>query len=145
MWMSDGILAGLIAGVIMGFIAQIGYWLKILKSHLIVIDGDFALRKIKQRRTIPAVYATGILIHLITSIAFGVVYVLMAKLIGFEPRTYWAVSIYAAILWLAMLFTALPMAGQGFMGKKIHRYAWLEQLILHIVFGFSFWWALGVV
>jgi hypothetical protein len=47
--------------------------------------------------------------------------------------------------WLAMLVTALPMAGQGFMGKKIHRYVWFEQLILHIVFGFSFRWALGII
>ena len=44
-----------------------------------------------------------------------------------------------------MLLTALPVAGQGFFGKKLHRYAWIEQLFLHIVFGLSFWWALGIV
>ncbi len=139
-----GILAGLFAGVIMGFISQIGYWLGILKSHLLVIDGDFGLRKIKQPTTTAAVYATGILIHLVTSIIFGIVYVLIAKSIGFEIQSYWAITIYVLILWLAMLLIALPAAGQAVLGRKIHSYVWLEQLILHIIFGFSFWWALGI-
>ena len=145
MWMVDGILAGLIAGVIMGCISQLGYWLGILKSHLIVIDGKFALRKIKMDTNIRATYSIGIFIHLITSIIFGIIYVLIAELVGFELRGAWPITVYALILWLAMLFSALPIAGQGFMGSKISRYAWLEQLVLHIIFGFSFWWGLGIV
>ena len=49
--------------------------------------------------------------------------------------------------WLvaAMLAVALPVAGQGFMGKKIRSSVWLEQLVLHVIFGFSLWWALGIV
>lgn len=144
MWIIDGILAGLIAGVVMGVISQIGCWTGVLRAHLIVIDGEFVLRMFKLRSTTPAVYAAGILMHLFTSIAFGVVYVLITKFIGIDPATYWAVAVYVALLWLAMLYTALPAAGQGFRGKKIHRYVWLEQLILHCVFGFSFWWALGI-
>ena len=89
-----------------------------------------------------AVYATGIVIHLVTSIVLGIIYVLIARLVCMEFRTIWAIIVYVMILWLAMLFTALPLAGQGFLGNKISRYAWLEQLILHIVFGVSFWWAL---
>jgi uncharacterized membrane protein YagU involved in acid resistance len=145
MWIIDGILAGLIAGVIMGCVSQIGYWLGILNSHLIVIDGKFVLLKLRQNTNTMAVYITGILIHLITSIVFGVIYVLIAEFVGFEPRSEWALSVYVLILWLAMLLTALPVAGQGFFGKKLHRYAWIEQLFLHIVFGLSFWWALGIV
>jgi hypothetical protein len=113
MWIINGFLAGLIAGVIMGCISQASYWLGILKSHLIVIDGEFALRKIKQRTTAPAVYTIGILIHLITSIVFGIVYILIAKLVGFDLRSIWAISVYVLILWFAMLLTALPVAGQG--------------------------------
>ena len=143
-WIIDGIMAGFIAGVIMGCVSQLSYWFGILKSHLIVIDGEFALRKIKQNTTAPAVYATGIVIHLVTSIVFGIIYVLIARLVGMEFRTIWAITVYVMILWLAMLFTALPLAGQGFLGNKISRYAWLEQLILHIVFGVSFWWALEI-
>ena len=144
-WMVDGILAGLIAGVIMGSFSQLGYWLGILKSHLIVIDGKFALSKIKLGTTVQAVYASGILIHLITSIVFGIIYVLIAELVGFELRSIWPIATYVLVLWLTMLFTALPIAGQGFLGNKISRYAWLEQLVLHIIFGFSFWWGLGIV
>jgi hypothetical protein len=144
MWIIEGILAGLVAGVIMGLVSQIGYWTGILKSHLVVIDGKFALEKIKPGNSRPAIYSAGILIHLITSIIFGIVYVVIAKLIGFEVKNYWAVAIYVFLLWLAMLLIALPAAGQGFLGRKIHGYVWLEQLILHIVFGFSFWWALWI-
>jgi len=145
MWIINGILAGLIAGIIMGCVSQIGYGLGILKSHLIVVDGEFALHKIKQNTTTLTVYAVGVIIHLITSIVFGAIYVLVANLAGIDLRTVWAITLYVLILWLAMLFTALPIAGQGFMGSKISRYAWLEQLVLHIIFGFSFWWALGII
>jgi hypothetical protein len=145
MWIIDGILAGLTAGVIMGCISQIGYLLGVLKSHLIVIDGGFILRKLGRNPTAPAVYFTGVVIHLVTSIVFGVVYVLVAWLFGFDLRNIWAIGIYMLFLWLAMLFTALPIAGQGFMGNRLHRYVWLEQLILHLVYGISFWWALGIV
>jgi uncharacterized membrane protein YagU involved in acid resistance len=144
MWIIDGILAGLIAGIIMGCVSQIGYGLGILKSHLIVIDGEFALRKIKQNTTTFAVYVMGVIIHLVTSIVFGVIYVLIANLVGIDLRSAWTITLYVLILWLAMLCSALPIAGQGFMGSKISHYAWLEQLVLHTVFGFSFWWALGI-
>ena len=145
MWLIDGIVAGLIAGVIMGCISQIGYWLGILKSHLIVIDGEFTLRKLKQKTTTPAIYATGILIHLVTSVVFGIIYVLLAKLIGFSPGSLWTIAVYVLILWLAMLFSALPIAGQGLLGKKASRYAWLEQFFLHVIFAAVFWWALGTI
>ena len=145
MWIINGILAGLIAGIIMGCVSQVGYWLGILKSHLIVIDGEFALRKIKQNTSTLAVYVMGVVIHLITSIVFGVIYTLIAQIVGIDIRAVWAIALYVLILWLAMLFAALPIAGQGFMGSKINRYVWLEQLILHIIFGFSFWWALGII
>jgi hypothetical protein len=144
MWVIDGILAGLIAGIIMGCVSQLGYLLGIHKSHLIVIDGEFALRKMKQKSTTQAVYIIGILVHLVTSIIFGLIYVLIARMADYEIRNVWAISVYFLALWMAMLAIALPVSGQGFLGNKIRHYAWLEQLILHIVFGASFWWGLGV-
>jgi uncharacterized membrane protein YagU involved in acid resistance len=145
MWIVDGILTGLIAGVIMGLVSQLGYWLKILKSHLIVIDGEFALRKTKQNITMPAIYVVGVILHLVTSIVFGIIYIAMAKIAGLDLRGIWSITVYFLILWLAMLLVALPVAGQGFLGKRISRYAWLEQFVLHIVFGINFWWALRIV
>ena len=144
MWILQGVLAGLVAGAIMGCVSQLGYWLGWLKSHLVVVDGEFALRKMKQKISTPAVYITGILIHLVTSIAFGIVYMVLAQVLGFAPGNKWIMTIYILLLWLAMLLVALPVAGQGLLGKRIHRYVWLEQLILHAVFGISFWWALGI-
>jgi uncharacterized membrane protein YagU involved in acid resistance len=143
-WIIDGILAGLIAGVIMGCISQLGYRLGILKSHLIVIDGEFALRKIQIKSSKQAVYSAGMIIHLVTSIVFGIIYVIIARLADFEVRSVWAISLYFLALWLAMLTVALPISGQGFMGRKIHTLVWLEQLVLHIIFAASFWWGLGI-
>jgi hypothetical protein len=153
MWVLDGIIAGLIAGIFMGILSQLGYWFGVIRSHLIVVDGAFALRMLRRdalrmlRRDggTPATYAVGIIIHLVTSIVFGIVYVAIAQLAGFTLQWFVAVAVYVFILWLAMLIVALPIAGQGFMGNKIRGAVWLEQLILHVIFGFSFWWALGIV
>ncbi len=145
MWIMDGVLAGLIAGVIMGFVSQISYCFGILKSHLIIIDGRFALQKMNRNDTGLAVYLTGIVLHLITSMVFGIIYVLIARLFGFDVRNITIIIIYFFILWLAMLFFALPVAGQGSMGNKIHRFVWLEQLVLHIIFGLSFWGILQII
>jgi hypothetical protein len=145
MWVLDGVVAGLIAGVFMGIFSQLGYWFGLVNSHLIVIDGAFALRMMKQDVGITTTYAVGIVIHLVTSIAFGFIYVIIAKILDIEVQQVVPIVIYVFILWLAMLVVALPFAGQGFMGNKIRRIVWLEQLVLHLIFGFGFWWALGIV
>jgi len=145
MWVLDGIIAGLIAGIFMGILSQLGYWFGVIRSHLIVVDGAFALRMLRRDSGTPATYSVGIIIHLATSIIFGIVYVAIAQLAGFTSQWFVAVAVYVFILWLAMLIVALPIAGQGFMGNKIRGAVWLEQLILHVIFGFSFWWALGIV
>jgi len=145
MWIIDGIIAGLIAGIFMGIFSQLGYWLRIVRSHLIVIDGAFALRMMKRDSGTPATYAVGIIIHLMTSIIFGIVYVGIAKLVDFDLQQALPIAVYVFVLWLAMLAVALPVAGQGLMGNKIRSSVWLEQLVLHVIFGFSFWWALGIV
>lgn len=145
MWIIDGLLAGLIAGIFMGIFSQIGYWFGIVRSHLIVVDGAFALRMIKQEGGTAITYAAGTVIHLVTSIIFGIVYAVIARLADFEVQSVVPVVVYVFVLWLAMLAVALPIAGQGFMGNKIRNIVWLEQLVLHVIFGLGFWWALGIV
>ena len=145
MWIIDGIFAGLIAGIFMGIFSQLGYWLGIVRSHLIVIDGAFALRIIKRGTGTPATYTVGTVIHLVTSIIFGIVYVVIARIAGFDLQWAIAIAVYVIMLWLAMLAVALPIAGQGFLGNKIRSSVWLEQLVLHVIFGLGFWWALGIV
>jgi hypothetical protein len=145
MWIVDGVLAGLIAGIFMGVFSQLGYWLGVVRSHLIVIDGAFALRMMKRDSGRIETYIAGTIIHLVTSIVFGIVYVAIAELADFDMQSAVPVVIYVFVLWLAMLAVALPVAGQGIMGNKIRGSVWLEQLVLHIIFGFGFWWALGIV
>jgi hypothetical protein len=144
MWLVAGIIGGIIAGVFMGIASQIGYWLGINRSHLLVIDGAFSLRMLKRDGGTIGVYVLGTVIHLVTSIIFGIVYVIIARVAGFDQLMALAITVYVLILWLAMLTLALPIAGQGFMGNRIRRSVWLEQLVLHVIFGIVFWWALGI-
>jgi hypothetical protein len=145
MWLVEGLVAGFIAGILMGIATEIGYRLGLLKANLLIVDGSFALRLMNRSESNVAIYALGIVIHLITSMVFGIVYVILAKLFGFDTRLILAVVIYVFVLWIAMLFVALPVAGQGIIGKKISGIVWIEQLVLHVIFGFGFWWALGLV
>lgn len=73
MWIMEGLIAGLVAGVIMGVFSQIGYWIKMVRSHLIVIDGTFARKMMKVGGGTSASYAFGTVIHLVTSAVFGIV------------------------------------------------------------------------
>jgi len=145
MWLVEGLLAGLIAGILMGIATEIGYRLGLLKANLLIVDGSFALRLMNRSESNVAIYALGIVIHLVTSAVFGIVYVILAKLFGFDTRLILAIVIYVLVLWIAMLCIALPVAGQGIIGKKISGVVWAEQLVLHVVFGLSFWWALGLI
>ena len=145
MWVIDGLLAGLISGIFMGIFSQIGYCFGLVKSHLIVVDGAFALRMIKREGGTTVTYVAGAVIHLVTSIVFGIVYAVIARVGDFEVQSVVPVAIYIFVLWLAMLAVALPIAGQGFMGNKIRNTVWLEQLVLHVIFGLVFWWVLGIV
>jgi len=145
MWLVEGLVAGLIAGIFMGIATEIGYRLGVIKANLVIVDGSFALRLMNRPESNLAMYALGIVIHLVTSAVFGIIYVILAELFGFETRLVLAITIYVFILWIAMLFVALPVAGQGIMGKKISPVVWIEQLVLHVVFGLSFLWALGLI
>ena len=145
MWLVQGLVAGLIAGILMGIVTEIGYRLGLLKANLVTVDGSFALRLMNRSESNVAIYALGIAIHLVTSAVFGIIYVIMAKLFSFDTRLILAIVIYVFVLWIAMLFVALPVAGQGIMGKKISQKVWVEQLGLHVIFGLGFWWALGLI
>ncbi len=145
MWLAEGVAAGVIAGAFMALVSEIGYRLGVFKSSLIAIDGSFAISRAKVKENKASIYALGILMHLVTSAIFGLVYSVFPRYLDFEAREIYALAPYVFFLWVAMLFTALPIAGQGILGSKAGRFAWLEQLIFHAVFGVGFWWALGVV
>ena len=130
-----GFLAGAASGVVMGFVSHICFRLRIFKSSLVVIDGAFFFRTLRLHGSSSLTYATGLLIHLVTSGIFGALYVMAASFLGFDPLVLPLVSLYVLLLWLSMLFIALPVSGEGMFGAKSGPFAWLEQLILHIIFG----------
>ena len=144
MWAMEGVFSGLVAGAIMIIVSEIAYRLSSLRANLIIIDGSFAARILKINRGNVPKYILGIIAHLITSAVFGLIYTLILFLTPFDNRTVWILIPYIVLLWLAMLFIALPVAGAGIMGRRFGKYVWAEQLGLHIVFGFAFWWALGL-
>jgi len=135
----QGIAAGLTAGVVMGALSEIGFRLKVFRSTLLEIDGSFLLGRLGFRDVRVLTYVVGGGVHLLTSGVFGAVYGVGSYFLGIDPSSAAAVSVYVGVLWIAMLVSALPMAGAGFMGRNLGRTTWLEQLALHIVYGGVFW------
>lgn len=136
------VFAGFLAGIIMGLASEILYRLKIFKSSLLLVDGMFFIRSLRIKPSDAALYAAGIPIHLITSSVFGGIYIIISAILKINALSPYAISFYFFIMWLSMLFIALPVAGQGIFGNRLHRSTWLEQLILHIIFGLAYFEAL---
>jgi hypothetical protein len=137
-----GFLAGASSGVVMGFVSHICFRLRIFKSSLFVIDGSFFFRTLQLQGSSSLTYTAGFLIHLVTSGIFGAIYVVAVGLLGLDSLALPLVSLYMLLLWLSMLFIALPVSGEGMLGAKSGSLAWLEQLILHIIFGVLYYVAL---
>ena len=138
----SGFLAGVAAGVVMGLISDIAYRAKLFRSSLFAIDGKFFLRMAGAADRNGLVYVAGIPIHLVTSGVFGAVYTLAASVFGLPFFSLWIMALYVLFLWLSMLFIALPLSGQGIMGRRSGESTWLEQLILHILFFAAYYVAL---
>jgi hypothetical protein len=132
-----GFISGAVSGIVMALVSHMLFRLRIFKSSLIVVDGSFLFRTLKYHGSPSLVAGAGLCIHLATSGAFGGLYFIAAQLLGINVATvisFPLISLYVALLWLSMLFIALPVAGEGFLGKKSGSLSWLEQLILHGVF-----------
>lgn len=141
-----GFISGAVSGVVMGIVSDLLFRLGLFKSSLIIIDGSFLFRTLKSRPTLPVVAAVGLCIHLVTSGVFGALYFVAGVILGFDLQSMRAlapVSIYVGILWLCMLFIALPVAGEGVLGKKSGRLTWLEQLFLHAIYWLLYCACLG--
>jgi hypothetical protein len=140
-----GILAGLVGGILMGAVSEAFYQLGIFKSSVLIIDGSFATRFMKKRGDLMNTYLFGIFVHLLTSTTFGVIYIGGTHILKRDPHSVWILCPYVAVLWISMLFVALPVAGQGLLGRKGSRFAWAEQLVLHIVYGIGLWFSLTFI
>ncbi len=145
MLLVTGIIAGLIAGIGMALVSEMMYRFKVFKSSQLIIDGTFACKNIKLSCSPMMVYIMGVLVHCVTSAVFGFIFALLSTWLHFDMRMVLAIVPYVIVLWLAMLFIALPVAGQGILGRHAGPYAWLEQLVLHIIFGIIFYFAIGII
>ena len=134
-----GVVAGLIGGLAMGLCSEIGYRLHLFRSSLVWIDGSFLARITGGALSRTQTCLAGAVMHLVTSAVFGGVFGAAVTLLGLRPSLP-IVCLYVFLLWLAMLFSALPMAGQGLAGRALGPHTWLEQLVLHVIFGIVFAW-----
>jgi hypothetical protein len=141
----EGILAGLFGGILMAAVSEAFYRLGTFKSSILIIDGSFVTRFMKKHADAINIYLFGIPVHLLTSTAFGVTYMIGTHILKWNPRSVWILCPYVAVLWISMLFVALPVAGQGLLGRKGSQFAWAEQLLLHIVYGSGLWFFLTFI
>jgi hypothetical protein len=139
MSIGEVVFAALIAGAFMAIATEAGYRLGIVRGNLLQVDGEFALKLIGIKSRLGLVYTVGIAVHLITSAAFGAVLYIIAEITDIDVTSVRVVAPYVFVLWLAMLFSALPLAGQGFLGRRLADTIWIEQLGLHVIFGVVLW------
>ena len=138
----QGIISGLFGGILMGVVSEAFYRFGFFKSSIFIIDGSFVKRFMKRRDDKINTYLFGIPAHLMTSISFGLIYMVATYILKLDPHSILILWSYVTVLWISMLFVALPVAGQGFLGKKGGKFAWIEQLVLHIVYGIGLWFSL---
>jgi hypothetical protein len=139
MSIGEVVFPALIAGAFMAIATEAGYRLGIVRGNLLQVDGEFALKLIGIKSRLGLVYTVGIAVHLITSAAFGAVLYIIAEITDIDVTSVRVVAPYVFVLWLAMLFSALPLAGQGFLGRRLADTIWIEQLGLHVIFGVVLW------
>jgi hypothetical protein len=139
MLLFEGIVSGLSAGILMGLISHAGFKAGIFKSSLFIIDGSFVQHLMRLERNAKKAVLLGIPVHLFTSVSFGIGYVILISLFKLDFLNRWLIALYVFMLWLSMLFVALPTAGQGLFGRKLGSLTWLEQMVLHVIFGIGLW------
>ena len=138
----EGLVSGLAAGILMGLISHAGFKAGIFKSSILIIDGMFAQQRAGLKYNEKQALLFGVPVHLFTSASFGLAYAVLVSILKVKPINGWLIALYILMLWVSMLFVALPIAGQGFLGRRLGPATWLEQLALHIVYGIGLWGAL---
>jgi len=141
----EGLVSGLAAGILMGLISHAGFRAGIFKSSIFIIDGMFLLQRAGLKYNDQHAVLFGVPVHLFTSVSFGLAYAVLIGILKLELVNGLLIALYVFMLWLSMLFVALPTAGQGFLGKRLGPFTWLEQLALHIVFGIVLWGTLHLL
>jgi hypothetical protein len=139
MIITEIVIAAIVAGIIMGLATEIGDRLGIIEANLLKVDGEFAVKLTGLKQTTGLVYLAGIAVHLVTSTSFGLVLYIIAKILKVDASSIKIIAAYVFVLWLSMLFLALPVAGHGTLGRRLGRFVWIEQFVLHIIFALGLW------
>ena len=135
----EGVVSGLTAGILMGLISHAGFKAGIFTSSILIIDGMFAQQRAGLKYNKQQAVLFGVPVHLFTSASFGLAYGVLISILKLELVNVLLIAIYVMMLWVSMLFVALPIAGQGFFGRRLGAFTWLEQLVLHVIFGIGLW------
>ena len=138
----EGFVSGLAAGILMGLLSHAGFKAGIFKSSILIIDGMFVQQRAGLKYDEQQAVLFGVPVHVLTSVSFGVAYAVLISIMKLELVNGRLIAFYVFLLWLSMLFVALPIAGQGFLGRKLGPVTWIEQMVLHVVFGIGLWGAL---
>ena len=124
--------AGGVAGVGMALLMRVGESLKVVQFNLPRADGTFFFGE----RFSPAVtYLLGLGIHMVTSIGFAVLYLLIRPLAPVSLGPLAAGLLWGGVLWLIFGVTASPVMKHGWFGSMVGRWVWLELLATHLAFG----------
>ncbi len=137
--MATAAFCGFIAGIAMAAISEIGYRLGLFRSSLVRVDALFVVRMAGRSMSPAGQAGVGWLVHVVTSSVFGAVYWLVCRAIGWNVLSPALFIVYVFFLYISMLVAALPIAGQGLFGRRLGSKTWLEQLIIHVIFGLVFW------
>ena len=135
----EGIVSGLAAGILMGLLSHAGFKAGIFKSSILIIDGMFVQQRAGLKYNEQQAILFGVPVHVLTSVSCGVAYAVLISIMKLELVNGRLIAFYVFLLWLSMLFVALPIAGQGFLGRKLGPVTWIEQMVLHVVFGIGLW------
>jgi len=135
----EGLVSGLAAGILMGLISHAGFKAGIFKSSILIIDGMFVQQRAGLKYNEQQAVLFGVPVHLFTSVSFGLSYAVLISIMKLQLVNGWLIALYVLMLWLSMLFVALPIAGQGFLGRRLGPLTWIEQMMLHVIFGIGLW------
>ncbi|OGW55398.1 MAG: hypothetical protein A2Y81_08245 [Nitrospirae bacterium RBG_13_43_8] len=135
----EGLVSGLAAGILMGLISHAGFKVGIFKSSILIIDGMFVQQRAGLKYNEQQAVLFGVPVHLFTSLSFGLSYAVLISIMKLQLVNGWLITLYVLMLWLSMLFVALPIAGQGLLGRRLGPLTWIEQMVLHVIFGIGLW------
>lgn len=127
----NGVLAGLTATLVMTFLMILGRYFKIAQFSFSQSLGKTLLGpKSKDKFARPF----GFVIHLLVGTGWGIIYVILADLLGFGVNVISGV-IFGLIPWLAMMLVFLPSLGAGLFGERFDKRLKDSLLLFHIFYG----------